>query len=266
MPFILVHPAAALPLHRYLKRQAVLSALIIGSMTPDMHYFLPLAITRGEAHSLDGLLWFCLPVGLALYLLYHFILKYPLSLLLPHSLRLRVRPWLHAGHLPAANWKAVCLSLLVGAITHLIWDAFTHQYAAGTLALATLRKTWLTLGQYPIPGYEVLQQLSNLLGFILLSFWARQWINSQPATDQSDIAPRLSSALRRSILVGVALAAILFAFIKIQHSPALMEVELLKLHIRVKQATVAAMSSGGLVLLAYSVAWQVQARWRRIAM
>ena len=264
MPFILVHPAAALPLHRYLGRHAVLSALIIGSMTPDMHYFLPLAITRGEAHSLDGLLWFCLPIGVALYLLYHFILKCPLRLLLPLTVRLRLRPWLNPGHLPAASWKTVSLSLLIGAMTHLIWDAFTHQYAAGTLALPVLRATWLSLGHYKVPGYEVLQQLSNLLGFFLLSFWASRWLQLHSPMDSPSTELSLSPVTRRSILVGVTLAAFLFAFIKMQQSPPLVVPDLLELHIKIKEATVAAMSGGGLVLLAYSVGWQLQARWRRI--
>ncbi len=264
MPFILVHPAAALPLQRYMGRHAVVSALIIGSMTPDMHYFLPLGITRGEAHSLDGLLWFCLPVGVALYLLYHFVLKYPLSLLLPASLRARLLPWINS-RLPSRSWKAVILSLLLGAITHLIWDAFTHQYATGTLALPALRATWFTVGQFPVPGYEALQQLSNLLGFLILGLWARRWIIDRAPSTPIGPQHNLPPLLRGVILVSIVLIASGFAFIRIHFSAPLLDPTFLRLHIRIKDATVAAMSSAGLALLIYSLLWQAQTHWRRMA-
>ncbi|MSQ59664.1 MAG: DUF4184 family protein [Betaproteobacteria bacterium] len=48
MPFTIAHPAAALPLLRPLRGFGVLSALVIGSMTPDFPYFLTGDLTRRE--------------------------------------------------------------------------------------------------------------------------------------------------------------------------------------------------------------------------
>jgi Domain of unknown function (DUF4184) len=64
MPFTFAHPAIAVPLLRPLGCYGVLSALVIGSLAPDLAYVLPLSVPRHKSHSLTGLLWFCLPVGL----------------------------------------------------------------------------------------------------------------------------------------------------------------------------------------------------------
>src|SRR5262245_4745992 len=98
MPFTFAHPAAAVPLHRPFGRYGVVSALVIGSLSPDIAYFLPLSVAHADSHSPTGLLWFCLPVSLLSYVLFHTLLKGPLLGLLPdfalsrlqaHALRFR---------------------------------------------------------------------------------------------------------------------------------------------------------------------------------
>jgi hypothetical protein len=69
VPYPFAHPAAVLPLARF----GVPSALVIGSVAPDLWYLLPF-IDRAQTHSLSGVLAFCLPAGLLLYLLFHFVL------------------------------------------------------------------------------------------------------------------------------------------------------------------------------------------------
>src|SRR5262250_1484731 len=91
MPFTLAHPAAVVPLARLLGKKVVFSALVIGSMTPDFAYPVP-GLTRGPSHSLSGLFWFCLPVGLASYLLFHLLVKRPRAAALPRALREAVAP------------------------------------------------------------------------------------------------------------------------------------------------------------------------------
>ena len=122
MPYPFAHPAAVLPLARPLGRFAVPSALAIGSMAPDFWYFVPL-LERDESHSLVGLAWFCLPAGLLAYALFHLLLKQPLIALLSP----RLGCFTPAG-LPQVPWRAVIVSLMVGALTHLVWDALTHSY------------------------------------------------------------------------------------------------------------------------------------------
>src|SRR5262245_39207676 len=122
MPYPFAHPAAVLPLPRLMGRLAVPSALVIGSLSPDLWYLAP-PLAREDNHGAAALLWFCLPAGLALYALFHLLLKQPLIALLSP----RLAAFTPAG-LPAAPWRAVVVSLLAGALTHFAWDAATHAF------------------------------------------------------------------------------------------------------------------------------------------
>ncbi|WP_213947536.1 DUF4184 family protein [Luteibacter sp. dw_328] len=64
MPFTLSHVAAVLPFRRRCSVD-VFAALAIGSMTPDLHYFLPLLREHWPlpSHELISLPLFCLPAG-----------------------------------------------------------------------------------------------------------------------------------------------------------------------------------------------------------
>jgi hypothetical protein len=107
VPYPFAHPAAVLPLIRPMGRFGVASALVIGSMVPDAWYLVP-GLARADSHSAAGLLWFCLPVGLLVYVVFRYFRNESIS---------------------AAPWHAVVISLLVGALTHFGWDALAHSYA-----------------------------------------------------------------------------------------------------------------------------------------
>ena len=104
MPYPIAHPAAVIPLVRPMGRFAVPSALVIGSVSPDLWYFVP-ALERADSHSPAGLFWFCLPVGFAVYFAFHLLLKEPLLALAP-----RFAAFYRPG-LPRAPLYAVALSL-----------------------------------------------------------------------------------------------------------------------------------------------------------
>jgi len=129
VPYPFAHPAAVLPLIRPMGRFGVTSALVIGSMVPDAWYLVP-GLARADSHSAAGLFWFCLPVGFLMYICYHLLRR---------------------GRLPKAPWHAVLVSLLVGALTHLGWDALAHSYA------------W--------QGINVLQHASTVLGTAFIVWW-----------------------------------------------------------------------------------------------
>lgn len=182
MPFTIAHPVAVIPLHRYLRRWTVPSALAIGSIVPDLSYLFPFGVARGDSHSLGGLFWFCLPVGCGAYLIFHLVLKRPLISLAPAGVRDRLSS-IDSGsrRLPSVPWLAVLGSLLLGAATHLVWDAFTH---GGGLAVRTsdlLRVPLFTVGSYRVLRYTVLQHGSTLFGILVLSWWLRRWLRSAAA-------------------------------------------------------------------------------------
>ena len=128
MPFTVSHVAAVLPGYRALSRARLFTAAVIGSMAPDFGMLLPGFVARWQTHSLLALFSFCLPMGLAAYGLTLLLIKPAVIEIVPDGAyaRLRAADAMAAPrHLRA--WLYAALAILLGAITHLIWDAFTHE-------------------------------------------------------------------------------------------------------------------------------------------
>lgn len=216
MPFTLAHPAAAVPLRRVLGRSGVLSALIIGSLTPDFAYFLPwnvdLMQARGGTHSLLGIFWFCLPLGLLAFWVFHAVVKHPALLLLPERLRARLAPIANgASSLSRSSFWAVVLSLGVGALTHVVWDGFTHYGAPGMQLLPVLGTTVAHVFGRTVRLYNVLQHASTLLGLSLLIWWTVRWYRTAQAPGPA--GPRLPERTRVLLVVTIMMVTALGSFV-----------------------------------------------------
>lgn len=259
MPFTLAHPAAAVPLRRLLGRHGVLSALVIGSVAPDLWYFLPLGLRRADTHSVDALFWFCLPAGLLIYVTFHALLKRPLLALFPAPLSMRLAA---AGSLdsllPRASWTAVTASLAAGALTHLAWDAFTHDDGLATRLLPALGIKLASIGRYEVYGYSLLQHGSTLLGMALLASWIRRWFEnpmSQRIAPQTPLHPHA-----RWLVLGVwAMAAFLgatYAMLTVTHAGE----GLSAARALAKSAAGSAGAGLGAALIAYGILWHLMRR------
>ena len=222
MPYPFAHPAAVLPLARPLGRFAVPSALAVGSITPDLWYFVPL-VERPDSHSLAGLAWFCLPAGLLLYALFHLLLKQPLIALISP----RLGAFTPSG-VPAVPWYAVVISLLVGALTHVAWDELTHSYDDGS------QHNWL-------------QHASTALGTAVLAWWSAQKLRGVPPV------PGPLSLLAR-ICVACALAGV--ALVAAWHAAELPSSDLLALRRFLRTGGIAALEALGAALFIYCLLFQ----------
>ena len=89
MPFTFSHPAVVLPATYLDKKYYCLSALLIGSMTPDFEYFIRMRDFSKYSHTWTGLFWFDIPLGLALLFLFHNVVRNTLIQYLPFSLNVR---------------------------------------------------------------------------------------------------------------------------------------------------------------------------------
>jgi Domain of unknown function (DUF4184) len=63
MPWTFVHPAAVLPLRQYCANRHLFGALVVGSVSPDLGYYVGRFDMATIAHTLLGLLIVCLPTG-----------------------------------------------------------------------------------------------------------------------------------------------------------------------------------------------------------
>jgi Domain of unknown function (DUF4184) len=190
MAWTFAHPAAVLPLRPVFRNRLPFCALVVGSMTPDFgFYFGSFAISR-MAHTLWGVLTICLPSGLVLLAIIR-TLHRPIGGLLPFPHRQRL---LSLAPLPSLRgpsaffWASI--ALLVGALTHVVWDSFTHQSGYSVSHWPILQNTAFFIGKKGFELYEVLQDTSSVLGAAIVIFAYRQWVRgsdiSRNAQEQAD--------------------------------------------------------------------------------
>jgi hypothetical protein len=85
-------------------------------------------------------------------------------------------PFLWGG---AARFALIVASLLLGAISHLAWDAFTHDRGLVVRNVPDMRVPLEEFGTHR-PLYNVLQHGSTLLGLAILVFWYWRWFKRTP--------------------------------------------------------------------------------------
>ncbi|MFI4914053.1 MAG: DUF4184 family protein [Steroidobacterales bacterium] len=215
MPFTVSHVAAVLPLYRSLARWHLFSAAVIGSMVPDFGMLLPGFWPRVETHGLGALLRFCLPVGLLTYWLTQLLVKPAVVEVLPDRQYLElqtthppVRPsdgraWIYAG-----------VTIVLGAVTHLLWDAFTHEDSRGVRMFPVLQDYGPEMGGHAVRLYRWLQHGSSVLGLlavlIAIIVWARRAPQppTAPARRLRSLERKLWGAMYLTIPAGAVLAAV----------------------------------------------------------
>lgn len=230
MPFTLAHPAAVLPL---IRRPLDGLALVCGAFAPDIPYFIrstPLVVT---AHS-----WY---EPFANATTSHSVAGLPVTLVLASAmyllLRAAARPsvWLLQGRWDTADPSTdgaagpadgtalrrtarsawVPVSLLVGALTHLLWDSFAdsggplaeHFDAVNETALGDV--TWIRLSQHA----------STVFGLAVLAYvlWRRR---SALVSDDAVVRRRAFWILVSFVVVG-SVAAVLAVLTRFDPSAAL---------------------------------------------
>jgi membrane-bound metal-dependent hydrolase YbcI (DUF457 family) len=216
VPFTIAHAAAALPLRR---TRLIQSAVVIGCFVPDFEYFVRLAPRSGGghtfSHTLPGLFVIDLPLALAIFWLFHRYAKESLWAWLPPTIRERVK--LGPGTSPfgsVAQSTLVLASIFVGAVTHILWDSFTHASFWPYRHLPFLSyQVWL-----PITGsvltFRLLQSASSVLGTLVVLIWVTRQLMRAP------INPRRAenaTALQRRDLIFVSAVALVGGALRALH-------------------------------------------------
>ena len=173
MPFTLAHPAAVLP---FLRQPFIPLALVAGAMAPDLPYFAMVSSTSpawyapmlngANSHDLAQILTVGLPLALLVAGFLWLVAK-PLRWALPKSWvpdkpALKGRPPTSAR---VALWTFY--SLMLGLLTHLAWDAFTHSYGWVVQRVPFLASE--PMAGFPV--YGILQHASSLAGLVILGAW-----------------------------------------------------------------------------------------------
>lgn len=170
MPFTFSHPALVLPLTYLPKKWFSLTGLIIGSLTPDFEYFLRMRIKSVYSHTIEGLFWFDLPLGILIAFVFHNSIRNSLFDNLPVFLKSRFSSFkkFDWNKYFKKNWLIVIISILIGAISHIFWDSFTHDTGYFVQKIPELTFTIDILGRQ-IPIFKIVQHSSTLLGGLVIA-------------------------------------------------------------------------------------------------
>lgn len=169
MPFTLAHPAVVI----FSKNKNFnLLGLILGSMAPDFIYFLLFNPSSNLGHTILGFVILNLPICFLLnYLILKFI-KNPFIINLPSKICNYYTYLIHYDF----NFKSTkdifvfTYSCIVGMLTHIIWDAFTHKTGYFVVNINLLKESIHILG-YQVPFFKLLQHGSTLLGFFVILYY-----------------------------------------------------------------------------------------------
>ena len=188
MPFTVSHIAAVLPGHRLFTRYRVFTAAVIGSMVPDFGMLPLMDMTRLQTHSLMGLFTFCLPVGMAAYWLTLLLIRPALLEVVPDGAYARLRAAPPAPSIwQLRAWLYAAAALLLGACTHLVWDAFTHENARVVRMLPLLTDYGPEMSGHPLYLYKWLQYGSSVIGLAVVAAAVLLWLRHAPAPPEPPV-------------------------------------------------------------------------------
>lgn len=202
MPFTPSHAVIALP---FIRTPLVPAAIAIGAMAPDLPLFVRgLPLHYGVTHDL---VWLPATVLLALVLLlvWRSVLRPAARELSPGRLASRLPAVWDRGALEGARetlaltrvdsdgsgarWRVrwtgillLVLSLVIGVVSHIVWDLFTHEGRGGVAAIPALAEQW-----GPLLGLKWLQHSSSVVGLAIIGVWGVLWLrraDAAPAVDR----------------------------------------------------------------------------------
>ena len=249
MPFTISHVAAVLPLPR---KRLVFSALVFGSVSPDLPHLILLPEVSRYGHSLAGLFVASVPLGFAALALFHFVLKNPLLALSPDTIRLRVPVQGPFQLGPASRTVWILVSVLIGAITHILWDSFTHAHGSLVTAWPLLRDGTPFWPYRPI--YQFLQPFFSVIGLAAIWLVSWNWIRRTPLLEEAVVpqvfpaSTRVASLAAGAVLIGT--LGLTYSWLKLGWGSAGFWTVL-------AQFLFGSMAAGFLITLLYSAYWHL---------
>ncbi|MBC7722877.1 MAG: DUF4184 family protein [Pedobacter sp.] len=164
MPFTFSHPAIVVLLNKT-RFGLSLTGLVVGSMIPDFEFFIRMRTAENIGHHWLGIFIFDVPLALILCFLFHNIVRNLLIENLPtfYSRHFTVFSSFNFNRFAATNKCQLLISIVLGILSHLFWDAFTHYDGMMVQLLPVLSKN-IPLFKFAIPVYLVLQIVSSIWG------------------------------------------------------------------------------------------------------
>lgn len=205
MPFTLAHAAAALPLQR--ATALPFCGLAVGTMSPDFEYFLRARPGRTIGHETWGILLMDLPLSLLVLALASWFVVPGLAALLPRRwahFAPRLRAW-SAPLRPGSGLGRLCIAIVIGAFSHILWDDFTHSSSQPTLNWLNWHVIDLGSRNRVVRLHDFMQLGSSALGITILGVAAARWYFRQ-APSRKVTLPRRHRAVAAVLMASAAIS------------------------------------------------------------
>jgi hypothetical protein len=222
MPFTPSHAIVALP---FVRTPLVPAAIAIGAMTPDLPLFLRgVGLNYSFTHTFGNIVWTAL-LAFVLFMVWRVVLRPAVGELAPAWLARRLpEDWSTRGIAAAGEAVGIGLrrplypvllavSLILGVISHILWDLFTHDGRWGVSMFPALDAMW-----GPLQGFKWLQHGSSVLGLLGIGIWALLRLRS--AEPRAAVMQRLPHWVRITwwlSLPVILIAAVVFGYL--MHGP-----------------------------------------------
>jgi|GEM_PF-5395410 len=158
MPYSLSHAVVSLPASYLFKGRMPLASIVIGSQSPDFLYYIFLSTVKAPGHSFTGVLLYCLvPSLMAVAVWYRWLERPCLGLF---HLKCEPRPF------NKTTYFYMFLGVLIGAYTHVLWDATSHEDGALVIGSAFWNARF-----FGLPVFKWNQYGSGVLGLGILFLW-----------------------------------------------------------------------------------------------
>ncbi|WP_155368290.1 DUF4184 family protein [Catellatospora vulcania] len=197
MPFTGGHPAAVLAIARF---GLPGSALVIGTVTPDLPMMLPFPAIVHFGHTPWGLVTLDLVLGTTAFVLWQAVFARVVLAIAPRALAARVpndAPSGLAFHFSSWNRVArVLAAVLIGAATHLIWDGVTHDWMWGPQYVP-----WLASRHGSLLGWQWVQRISDVAGTAIVAGWVVAWWRRATVRAEAEVLPLRLRVLAWSVIL-----------------------------------------------------------------
>jgi hypothetical protein len=158
MPYTLSHALISLPVSVVARGKIPLAALFVGSMSPDFPYLLALTTVYAPGHSLMGVLIYCLFPSLCILYFWYSWIEVPVLALIKLPQR--------AHNLTISAHFLIIIGVLIGAYSHVLWDASSHFDG-----IFVINNNFWHIEYLSLPLYKWNQYISGGVGLITLFVW-----------------------------------------------------------------------------------------------
>jgi hypothetical protein len=148
-----------------------------------------MSVTGIYGHTIGGIFYFDVPVTVFLALIFHRIVKRNLIVNFSAFLQRRFHDTLKSDFLGylKTNWGLFLVSAVLGAVSHVFWDSFTHNDRFFVRLFSDIYdSTYVPFDGANYPLFYVLQQVSTALGLTVVTVYI---LLKRPLSDFEPGAP-----------------------------------------------------------------------------